>query len=45
MSTPNMVPITWVLVSEDRRSWQQLFDLYASLVAPAEKPRLESLFG
>jgi DNA-binding FadR family transcriptional regulator len=29
----------------DRRSRQHLFDLYAALVAPEEKPRLESLLG
>ncbi len=29
----------------DRRSRRHLFDLYAALVAPEEKPRLESLLG
>jgi GntR family transcriptional repressor for pyruvate dehydrogenase complex len=29
----------------DRRSRRHLFDLYASLVAPEERPRLESLLG
>ena len=29
----------------DRRSRRHLFDLYAALVAPAERPRLESLLG
>jgi hypothetical protein len=29
----------------NRRSRRHLFDLYASLVAPAERSRLESLLG
>jgi DNA-binding FadR family transcriptional regulator len=29
----------------DRRSRRHLFDLYAALVAPEERPRLESLLG
>jgi hypothetical protein len=49
LETPNpeagLVEFEVVATQADRRSRRHLFDLYAAMVAPKERPRLEALLG